>query len=169
MSGSGMKQEPTIVLETSAAIAYLVNEPEWEDIERLLALAEAARIQLVMSEFAWSEIKPGHKHRRDRLERLQNVAQPIPKVARVGEWRVGLDMLAHDASNEIETSFPRKAGREDREQFLSYAARATASYFVTKDKDFLKGSMRTSVHKRFGFQVGQPKSCLESLKEEGIV
>jgi len=164
-----MDREPAkIVLETSAAIAYLTNEPESADIERLVALAEAGRIQLLMSEFAWSEIEPGHQHPADRLERLASIAHHIPKVARVGEWRLGLDMLGHDASNEIQSRIGPGAGSADTEQFLSFAARASASYFVTKDRDFLKESKRTGVHKRFGFQVGAPEACLEWLREEGI-
>ena len=165
-----MKAEPPeIVLETSAAIAYLADEREWADVERLVVLAEAGRIRLLMSESAWGEIEPGHEHRRDRLQRLKKIAHHIPKVARVGESRLGLDMLGHDASREIEASFRARAGREDREQFLSFAARASATFFVTKDEDFLRDSMRTGVHNRFGFQVGRPEACLEWLKEEGVL
>jgi hypothetical protein len=165
-----MKREPPkIVLETTAAIAYLASEPEWPDVETLVALAEAGKIGLLMSEFAWSQIDPEHEHRRDRLERLRNVADHMAKVARVGECRIGSDMLGHDASNEIATRLGRGAGREDTEQFLSFAARADATYFVTKDKNFVKYSMRTGVHERFGFQVGTPRACLDWLRGDGIL
>jgi len=76
---------PAVVLETSAAIAYLNGEAAWEEIERLLRLAAGKKISVLMSDFAWREIKPHPAHDTLRLERLRSVADPLPKVARVGE------------------------------------------------------------------------------------
>jgi predicted nucleic acid-binding protein len=166
-----MDREPAkIVLETSAAIAYLTNEPESADIERLVALAEAGRIELLMSEFAWSEIERGHQHRADRLERLASIAHHIPKVARVGEWRLGLDMLGHDASDEIQRALPSgvRSDRPDLEQFLSYCARSRLAFFVTKDEGFLKESARLNVHAKFGLRVGRPEGCISWLEDQAI-
>lgn len=161
-------EPPTIVLETSAAIAYLAREPGSRDVEGLLGLAEAGRIRIDMSDFAWLEIDKS-RHPADRLKRLSNLAGVIPNVARLGTWRLGLDVLAHDDSYEILDGLSKPASRYDREQFLSYAAQSNASFFVTNDRDFLKTSVKKRVHEKFGFQVGEPKDCIRWLREQGIV
>ncbi len=168
MRGGG--RVPAVALETSAAIAYLNGEAEWEEVEELVRLAEGAKISILMSDFTWREIKPHPAHDTVRLERLRRVGEPLPKVARVGEWILGVDVLGHDASSEIERRLGGGASRADREQFLSYASQPDVDFFVTKDKrDFLRNSVKERVHQRFTFQVGEPRDCLEWLREQGII
>lgn len=160
---------PAIALETSAAIAYLNGEDEWEEVEELVRLAEGAKISILMSDFTWREIKPHPAHDTVRLERLRSVGEPLPNVARVGEWILGVDVLGHDASSEIEKEL-RSLSTPDIEQFLSYCAQHHKSvFFVTKDRGFLKAKAKREVHAKFGFQVGKPADYLEWLRRQKLV
>ena len=164
-----MEGVPAVALETSAAIAYLNGEAEWDEVEELVRLAEGAKISILMSDFTWREIKPHPAHDTVRLERLRRVGEPLPKVARVGEWILGVDVLGHDASSEIEREL-RSLGTPDIEQFLSYCAQHRKSvFFVTKDHGFLKAKAKRQVHAEFGFQVGKPADCLEWLEERKAI
>ena len=162
---------PAIVLETSAAIAYLGSEPEWPDVEGLVQLAEQERVVLFMSDFAWNEIRPHRTHDKHRLNRLKKTARIIPKVARLGEWLLGEDALGHDSSHEIEASLAPPVGRSrpDVEQFLSYCAQLDADFFVTTDGGFLKDNAKAQVHDRFGFRVGRPADCVEWLRDRNLL
>ena len=156
-----------ICLETSCIIGFLNGEPDCEPVGRLLTLAEAGHVELFVSDFAWEETyKPLDKLGTSRKERLRYVTEHLPKVARIGEWRIGLDVLGHDDSAEIERAL-LQASRPDREQFLSYAAFGL-TFFVTKDNDYLKKSVRSKLVKQYGFQVGTPDECMDWIEQREI-
>jgi hypothetical protein len=162
-----MHQLPAVMLETSVAMAHLKGEPEALTIEMLLALAEAGAIRILMSDYARREIVPSRQPE-GKLSRLYSVAELVPNVARIGDWRLGVDMLGHDASEEIEKMLPSERTRQDLEQLLSYAARHEMSYLVTKDKrDLLKVSIQ-KLYEKHGFNVGTPAECIEWLRSLGI-
>ena len=151
-----------ICLETSAIIGFLKDEPDCQSIERILRLAEAGQVELFVSDFAWDEIyKPLDALGNSRKKRLEAITRHSPRVARLGEWCLGFDMLGHDESVEIEdTLFP--AGRADREQFLSYAA-LSLDFFVTKDKHFLRKSAGEKMEEEYGFRVCTPDECSSQI------
>jgi len=156
-----------ICLETSCIIGFLKGEPDCQPIEKLLTLAETGQVKLFISNFAWEETyKPLDELGNSRKERLEHLTNPSPKVARLGEWVLGEDVLGHDDSAEIESALS-KASRPDREQFLSYAALGL-DFFVTKDKHYLKKSVRSKFVKQYGFQVGKPDECMDWIKQRGI-
>jgi hypothetical protein len=127
-------------------------------------MAETGQAELFVS---WGEIyKPLDKLGEIRKKRLVRVAKQLPKVARIGEWQLGINVLGHSDSAEIEDTI-LKASRPDREQFLSYAALGL-NFFVTKDKDYLKKSVRQKFIKQYGFQVGKPDECLGWIKKRGV-
>ena len=156
-----------ICLETSCIIGFLKGEPDCEPIERLLTLAVTGDLEFFVSTFAWEEqYKPLDelgKHRKEQLERLAN---PSPKVARLGEWVLGKDVLGHNDSAKIENTLS-KASRPDREQFLSYAALGL-DFFVTKDNHFLRKSVRSKLVLQYGFQAGTPEECVHWIKQSKI-
>ncbi len=155
-----------ICLETSAIIGFLNDEPDCQAVEKLLILAETSQIELFVSNFAWEETyKPVNESASNKKERLKNLTNHLPKVARLGEWVLGVDALGHDDSAEIEATLS-KASRPDREQFLSYAALGL-DFFVTKDKGYLKKSIHNRFAKEFGFQVGTPDECVHWIKGKG--
>lgn len=99
-----------------------------------MTLTETGYVELFVSDFAWEETyKPLDKLGTSRKERLRYVTKYLPKVAHMGEWRIGLDVLGHDDSAEIECTL-LQASRLDGEQFLSYAAFGP-TFFATKDDD----------------------------------
>lgn len=154
-----------ICLETSVIIGFLQDEPDCQPIETLLTLAENNQIELFASNFAWEEAyKPLNKLGKSRKERLMRLTKHLPKVARLGEWQLGLDVLGHDDSPEIEFTVS-KASRSDIEQFLSYAA-LSLDFFVTKDRGFLKKSVHSKLTNEYGFQVGTVKECINWLKQK---
>ena len=156
-----------ICLETSSIIGFLQGERDCQPVERLLTLAESGQVELFVSDFAWEEIyKPLDELGNSRKERLRYVAKHLPKVARIGEWELGSDVLGHDDSAEIEGALSQ-TGRPDREQFLSYAALGL-DFFVTKDKDYLKKSVRSKFVKEYGFKVGRADECVDWLEQRGI-
>jgi len=117
-----------------------------------------------VSSFAWDEVyKPLNELGNSKKERLRRVVQHLPKVARLGEWRLDFDVLGHEGSAEIEHSLSR-ASRPDKEQFLSYASLGLG-FFVTKDKHFLKESVRTDFKRKYSFQAGNPKDCVDWIKK----
>jgi hypothetical protein len=155
-------------LETSAIIGFLKDEPDCRSIEKLLALSESGQIELFVSSFAWEE---AYKPLLDELgtnkkERLMKLTKHLPKVARIGEWTIGSDILGHNDSSTIELTLS-KASRSDKEQFLSYAALGI-DFFITKDKDFLKKLVRTRLEKEYGFQIGTAHECLDWIRQRGI-
>jgi hypothetical protein len=134
-------------LETSCIIGFLNGEPDCEPVGRLLTLAETGHVELFVSDFAWKETyKPLDKLGISRKERLRYVTEHLPKVARIGEWRIGLDVLGHDDSAGIERTL-LQASRLDGEQFLSYAA-FSLTFFATKDNGYLKKSVRSKLIKQ---------------------
>jgi hypothetical protein len=156
-----------ICLETSCIIGFLKNESDCEPIDKILTLAEAGQVELFVSDFAWQEqYKPLDELGNSRKERLCKVIYNAPRVARIGEWVLGEDVLGHDDSSEIEHTLSR-ASRPDREQFLSYAALGF-DFFVTKDAHFLKKSVRSKLMKEYGFQVGTPAECGGWINQKGI-
>ncbi len=156
-----------ICLETSCIIGFLKDEPDCRSIERLLTLAESDQLELFVSNFAWEEsYKPLDELGNSRKECLRCVAKHLPKVARIGEWILGEDVLGHDDSAEIEGVLS-KASRPDKEQFLSSAALGL-DFFTTKDDDYLKESVRNKLVKEYGFQVGTPDECVNWIKHKGI-
>jgi predicted nucleic acid-binding protein len=153
-----------ICLETSAIIGFFNDEQDCQAIEKLLTLAEAAQVELLTSNFAWEEqYKPLNELGNSRKERLKCLTRYLPKVARIGEWQLGVDVLGSDDSAEIESTLS-KASRPDREQFLSYAALGL-DFFVTKDKHYLKKSIRSKLIKQYSFKVGTPNECIHSIEE----
>ncbi|MBU2607987.1 MAG: hypothetical protein KKF26_01570 [Chloroflexi bacterium] len=153
-----------ICIETSAIIGFLKGEFDCQPIEQLLTLAEAGEVEILVSSFAWDEVyKPLNELGNSKKERLRQMVQHLPKVARSGEWRLGFDVLGHEGSAEIEHSLSR-ASRSDKEQFLSYASLGL-DFFVTKDKHFLKESVRTDFKRKYSFQVGNPKDCVDWIKK----
>lgn len=156
-----------ICLETSCIIGFLKGEPGCKPIERLLTLAETGDAELFVSDLAWKEqYKPLDELGDSRKKRLWQVFCNTPKVARIGEWVLGEDVLGHDDSAEIEAALSH-ASRPDREQFLSYTALGL-DFFITKDNDYLKKSVRSKLVKQYGFQVGTPQECLTWIQESGI-
>ena len=153
-----------ICLETSAIIGFLNDEPDCQAVEKLLILAETSQIELFVSSFAWEETyKPLNESASSKKERLARLANPSPKVARIGELVLGEDVLGSDDSVEIEDTLS-KTSRPDREQFLSYAALGL-DFFVTKDKHFLKKSVRNKLTKQYNFQIGTPDECIHWIEE----
>ena len=156
-----------ICLETSTIIGFLQDEPDCQSIERLLVLAKAGLIELFVSDFAWQEIyKLLDEKGNTKKECLKQVAKHLPKAARIGEWRLGFDVLAHNDSIEIEKTLSHSS-RSDTEQFLSYAA-LDVDFFVTKDKHYLKKSVRSELVKEYGFQIGTADECIGWLKQKGV-
>lgn len=156
-----------VCLETSSIIGFLKGEPDCEPVEKLLTLAESGQLEVFVSNFAWEEVcKPMDELGNSGMERLRCVAKGLPKVARVGEWRLGLDGLGHDNSADIERTISQ-ASRPDREQFLSYAALGLG-FFVTKDKHYLKKSVRNKYEKEYGFRVGRADECVEWIEQGRI-
>ena len=156
-----------VCLETSCIIGFLNDEPDCRSIERLLNLAETGHVDLFVSDFAWRETRqPIGELDKRKMQRLKCATKPLPKVARIGEWVLGEDVLGHDDSLDIETALSR-ASRPDREQFLSYAA-VGLDFFVTKDNHYLKNSVRARLANQYGFKVGMPEECLSWLKKCGI-
>jgi hypothetical protein len=158
---------PAVVLETSAAIAYLKSEPEAPDVESLLRLAEAGKIKILMSKFAWEEIKPDRQPL-EKLGRLRDLAEHLPNVFRLDISRLdGGDVLGHDASGKLDSSSPRSASGKDREQLLSYAARNEMAFLVTKDGDFMNKPLR-ELYATHDLRIGTPLQCVAWLKSLGI-
>jgi hypothetical protein len=166
-----MASPPVVILETSAALAYLNMECESAAVGKLVQLAERSKIVLLMSDFAWQQTDSARYQDSDRYARLAALVEHLPKVARLDEWVLGEDMLGHDSSDEIQRALPSgvRSDRPDLEQFLSYCAKSRAAFFVTKDDGFFKESAQLNVHAKFGFRVGRPEACLEWLKENGIL
>ena len=155
-----------ICIETSYIIGFLRGETDCVHVERLLALAESGQVEVFISDFAWEETyKPMDEFGNSRMERLRCVAKHLPKVARIGEWRLGLDVLGHNDSAEIESTLSQ-ASRSDREQFLSYAALGL-DFFVTKDEHYLKKSVRNKYEKEYGFRVGRADECINWIEWGG--
>jgi hypothetical protein len=156
-----------VCLETSCIIGFLNGEPDCQAIEVLLNLADTGYIELSVSDFAWEEIyQPISELGKREIQRLRRVANPMPKVARIGEWALGEDVLGRDDSSDIEATLSH-ASRPDKEQFLSYTA-IGLDFFVTKDNHYLKRSVRTRLVNQYGFEVGRPGECLNWLKKCGI-
>ena len=156
-----------VCLETSCIIGFLNGEPDCQSMEMLLNLAETGHIELFASDFAWGETRqPTSEPGKRRMQRLRCATKPVPKVARIGEWVLGEDVLGHDDSSGMEATLSR-ASRPDREQFLSYAA-VGLDFFVTKDDHYLKRSVRARLANQYGFRVGRPEECLTWLKKCGI-
>jgi hypothetical protein len=153
-----------ICLETSAIIGFCKDEPDCQPIERLLTLAENYQVEILISNFAWDEqYKPLDELGNSRKERIARLANPSPKVARIGEWVLGEDVLGSDDSVEIGDTLS-KTSRPDSEQFLSYAALGL-DFFVTKDKHFLKKSVRNKLTKKYKFHIGTPDECIHWIEE----
>jgi predicted nucleic acid-binding protein len=155
-----------IFLETSSIIGFLNSEPDCQAIDKILTLAKAGQIEIFVSDFAWEEQKgPLDEMGSSKKKRLESLANHAAKVARIGEWVLGVDVLAHDNSAEIESTLST-ASQPDREQFLSHAALGS-DFFVTKDKDFLKESVLSKFAKQYGFKVGTPEECLTFIEKRG--
>ena len=149
-----------ICLETSSIIGFVKGEPDCQPVEQLLTLAETGEVEIFVSDFAWKEAyKPLDELGNSRKELVRRVAKALAKVARLGEWELGLDVLGHDNSAELEHSLSI-ANQPDKEQFLSYAALGL-DFFVTKDNHFLRSHVRNKFREEYGFQVGNAKECMD--------
>lgn len=157
----------TVTLDTNVIYEYLADQARGRVVEELLKLAESGEVELVVTRGIRKDIARAPLSSRLAELPLLGVREE-GKVARLGEWILGVDYLGADSflglEEEIHAEWkpgdPALPSQEDFDHLHGHFVRGR-DVFLTWDKGILRLAARLA---RMGIKVMQPEQYLRRVR-----